>query len=247
MVNNKSVLCLIPARAGSERIKNKNLARLAGASLVKHAYDAAIQSKVCDFIAVSSDQEEMADGFRWIKRPDILSGPKADISEAIRHGLIHAEEACRQNFDYVVTLQPAIPIRNGFIIRRLCEAVIALDCRAGLTGVPVVPWLWEQQGGAAKNGWTPGPYPQSQQFEGKNFWQEINTVQVADRQCVLQGKRWCLPLALCLLPSYAVLDIDTTEDLRRAEIAFPKLQEALTSDTDLQVIRLNSINGHESI
>jgi CMP-N-acetylneuraminic acid synthetase len=247
MTNNKSFLCIIPARAGSKRVKNKNLTQIAGASLVKHAHDAATESRVFDFIAVSSDREEMADGFTWIKRPAALSGPKADISAAVRHGLVHAEKICDQRFDYVVTLQPAIPIRNGFIIRHLCDKMISLDCRAGLTGVPVVPWLWEQHGGDALNGWSPGPYPRSQQFEDRSFWQEINTVQVADRQCVLEGKRWCLPMAICLLPSYAVLDIDTPDDLKRCEIAFPKIQKALALDKKLEVIRINTINGYERI
>jgi CMP-N-acetylneuraminic acid synthetase len=54
-----SVLLLIPARKGSNRVPNKNLRKLFGVPLVAHAFQAALDSGAGRVI-VSTDNPEIA-------------------------------------------------------------------------------------------------------------------------------------------------------------------------------------------
>ena len=49
MIYKKKLLCIIPARSGSTRIKNKNLLKLSNKTLVELAYNVAKKSKICEF------------------------------------------------------------------------------------------------------------------------------------------------------------------------------------------------------
>ena len=53
--------CVIPARAGSKRIPNKNLYNLNGKPLISYPIEAALNSKVFASVIVSTDSEEIAD------------------------------------------------------------------------------------------------------------------------------------------------------------------------------------------
>jgi len=48
-------ICIIPARAGSKSIKNKNLLKLNHKTLVALAVEVALESKVFDKIVISTD------------------------------------------------------------------------------------------------------------------------------------------------------------------------------------------------
>ena len=99
MIDKKKILCIIPARSGSKRIKNKNLLKLSNKTLVELAYDVAKKSKVCDYIFVSSDKVKVAKKLPWIQRSKKLSGSKADISDVINESLIKIELKLKIKFD----------------------------------------------------------------------------------------------------------------------------------------------------
>ena len=53
--------CVIPARAGSKRIPNKNLFNLNGKPLIGYTIEAALNSKIFTSVLVSTDSEEIAE------------------------------------------------------------------------------------------------------------------------------------------------------------------------------------------
>lgn len=55
-----SVLCVIPARGGSKRIKRKNVRDFAGRPMLTHALTAALESGVFDHVHVSTEDDEVA-------------------------------------------------------------------------------------------------------------------------------------------------------------------------------------------
>jgi CMP-N,N'-diacetyllegionaminic acid synthase len=57
---NKKIIALIPARSGSERIKNKNIKILGTLPLIAHTIRSAIKSKIFDKIIVSTDSKKYA-------------------------------------------------------------------------------------------------------------------------------------------------------------------------------------------
>ena len=143
MTNKKNILCIIPARSGSKRIKNKNLLKLSNKTLVELAYQSAKESKIFKNIFVSTDKFKVAKNLPWIKRSKKLSGSKSDISDVIHECLLKSELMTNTKFDYVVCLQPTSPLRNSLLIRKLVKNVIKYKANGGITGVRIVPWNWK--------------------------------------------------------------------------------------------------------
>ncbi len=230
MLDKKKLLCIIPARAGSRRIKNKNLLRLSNKTLVELAYNVAKKSKICDYIFVSSDKAKIAKKLPWIQRSKKLSGSKVDISDVISEALIKIELKFNIKFDYIICLQPTSPIRSPKMLKSLLKNVIKNKANGGITGVKIVPWRWKMIKEHGYNAWYPKKYPRSQEFKDTVFWQEINTIQIASRSAVLKKKRWDLPLYVQLIPSYASIDIDIRKDFRKVKNIYKKLMSLLDKE-----------------
>lgn len=105
------MIAFIPARAGSKRIKNKNIRELKGHPLIAYTIQSAIDSGIFDDIYVSSDSDEILDiseyyGAKRIKRPYVFSGDRVSDIFWIKHalGLIDTEK-------YSI-LRPTSPLRS---------------------------------------------------------------------------------------------------------------------------------------
>ena len=117
-MNKQKVLCVICARAGSKRLKNKNLKNLFGKPLIYHTIKQAIDSKIFDKIVFSTDSNKLqklalkfgADA--WFIRPILLSNDKAAKMPVIRHAIIEAEKKFNYKFDYVCDLDVTSPLRK---------------------------------------------------------------------------------------------------------------------------------------
>lgn len=230
-------LCVIPARAGSTRLPGKNLAQIGSRTLVAMAADCALGS--CSHrLVVSTDDPAIAGHLSWIKRPDSISGPTADISQAVRHALIACEATDGERYDPIITLQPTCPGRTASMLRRMLERMEALHCRAALTGVETVRWRWAWDAGTAWIDWDADHYPRSQDVRGQ-YWQEINAIQIARRDVVLEGHRWDMPLMVELLPSWAALDIDDQVDLDRARRVHGAITAALDQEEGREIVVYN--------
>ena len=123
MLGNKRVLAVIPARAGSKRLPNKNIKSFAGAPLICWTVKAALGSKVIDHVVVTSDSEEIlrisatgvtarqANRFATIKRQASLSTDDAG-SEAVAIDVLDRYP----EYELLVWLQPTSPLRDTVLI-----------------------------------------------------------------------------------------------------------------------------------
>lgn len=114
MIDDKRVIAVIPARAGSEGLPGKNLRPLLGRPMIDWTFAAAVGSALIDRTLVTSDDQAVLDlaqgaGLEAIRRPDELAGPQASVIDAIAHALAAAEARP----DYVVLLQPTSPLRRA--------------------------------------------------------------------------------------------------------------------------------------
>lgn len=130
MIEGKSVLAVIPARAGSKRCPGKNMRRYRGKTLVEWAVESARESKYLDELVVSSeDQNILAHarslGVTALQRPDWLATDKATTEGILIHMLYTWRWA-----DWVVLLQPTSPLRTGDDID-LCIERSRLDMGVG--------------------------------------------------------------------------------------------------------------------
>lgn len=108
-----AMLALIPARAGSKGIKNKNLALLNNKPLLYYTIEAAKQASCVDEIVVSSDGDSILEyakscGAKILKRPENLASDTATSAEVVLHTLEHFRD-CNE----LILLQPTSPLRDS--------------------------------------------------------------------------------------------------------------------------------------
>ena len=114
---NKKILAIIPARAGSKGITNKNIVNIGGKPLIKHTIDAALKSTMLTHCIVSTDSDEIANVAKScgalvpFKRPENLSNDKALSLPVIQHSLKFMEAKHSFQYDLVIMLQPTTPLR----------------------------------------------------------------------------------------------------------------------------------------
>lgn len=113
MINGETVLGVIPARAGSKRVPDKNLRSYRGKPLLQWAIEGARGSKYLDRLVVSSDSPaalQMAEAHEAeaVARPAWLATDHA-MNEGV---LIHLLYTLRW-YDWVVLLQPTSPLRTA--------------------------------------------------------------------------------------------------------------------------------------
>lgn len=126
-VNNPSIIGLIPARAGSKRITDKNVRRLAGHPLLAYTIASAVQSGIFDAIVVSTDSEEYANIAKHYGAEVPFLRPAAyahDFSPDIEwvHFTLKRLRDDGHKFDCFSILRPTSPFRHAETIRRAWES-----------------------------------------------------------------------------------------------------------------------------
>ena len=114
-------LCVIPARSGSKRIKNKNIINFLGKPLIGWAIEKAIKSKLFNNIIVSTDSEKISNIAKNygadvpFVRPKSLSDDFAQSSDVI----IHSIKKCNEiygSFNNVCCIYPTAPFITDEIL-----------------------------------------------------------------------------------------------------------------------------------
>lgn len=111
----KTFLAIIPARAGSKRLPNKNILLLNKKPLISYSIIEAKKSKYIDEVVVTSDGKDILKVAKQykasiVKRPAKLSSDTATTFDAIKH-TIKCYKKQNKEFDYIILLQPTSPLR----------------------------------------------------------------------------------------------------------------------------------------
>ena len=115
----KNVIAIIPARAGSKRITNKNVVDIAGKPMIAWTIEAGLKSEVFSDVLVSTDEEDIANlSKRLGASVPFLRDPKdADdytpVSVATTNALRQMEKYKSTEYDIVVQLMPNCPCRTS--------------------------------------------------------------------------------------------------------------------------------------
>ncbi|EAK9868516.1 acylneuraminate cytidylyltransferase family protein [Campylobacter lari] len=109
-------LAIIPARAGSKGIKNKNLIPLNNKPLLYYTIKAAKNSKYIDKIVLSSDGDEILEygktqGVDVLKRPKELALDDTTSDKVVLHTL-----GFYKDYENIILLQPTSPLRTNMHI-----------------------------------------------------------------------------------------------------------------------------------
>lgn len=127
-------LAIIPARAGSKRLPDKNIMMLNGKPMMAYSIEAAIKSKVFDFVMVSTDSKEYA-------KVALKSGADVPFLRTIELSLdststwdvisdvLKKYKESGLEFTTVTLLQPTSPLRNEFQINEAYRLYIEKNAK----------------------------------------------------------------------------------------------------------------------
>jgi len=154
MIEGKTVVAVIPARARSKGLPGKNIKKILGKPLIFYTIKTALRSKFIDRTIVSTDGKKIAAIAKKcgaevpFLRPAHLVTDTAHTPAAIEHAVSYLEKNQGYKVDIVVTLQPTSPLRRtehiDLGIKKLLDA--GADSLAGVKEAFPPWWLFKPKG-----------------------------------------------------------------------------------------------------
>jgi len=150
-----NVLGIIPARAGSKRVPDKNIRLLNGKPLIQYTIEAAHQSQLLDHLLVSTDSQKYAELCKSLGanvpflRPDDLAQSSTGDLPVLLHAIDWYEENHSKIVEHVVLLRPTSPFKTGEMIDESIELIRknSTDCIRSMTlanGVHHPYWMYRK-------------------------------------------------------------------------------------------------------
>ena len=140
----KKILAVVPARGGSKGIPKKNLKKLCGKSLIRHAADICNSLSWLDYSLLSTDDNDIAEeGLKSglnvpFVRPKHLAEDNSNSIEMWKHAWLKAEEHLGEEFDISILLEPTSPIRKKEDIENCLRKLIENDY-PGVVTISLIP------------------------------------------------------------------------------------------------------------
>jgi CMP-N-acetylneuraminic acid synthetase len=140
-------LAVIPARAGSKGIADKNLAPLCGRPLITYTIEAALQSQLVSRVVVSTEDERIAQAARQagaevpFRRAADLATDEATNVEVFADAI---ERMRRLGFggEWAVLLQPTSPLRTAADIDAAGRLMLERDADVVVSASEAQPHPW---------------------------------------------------------------------------------------------------------
>jgi N-acylneuraminate cytidylyltransferase len=225
-----SAIALIGARAGSERVPDKNVRRLAGHPLLAYAIETARCSGVFERIVVSTDSERIADVARWygaevpFLRPAALATSTSPDIEWIAWTL----PRLGSEHDLFAIVRATNPFRGPDVVRRGLAQLLATPEADSLRAVELVKQHPGKMWTLADDGRTMAPLLDQSHLEvawHAGQYQALPPVYVQNsaleiawtRVVAETGSREGRVVAPFLTRGFEGLNIDDEDDFARAE------------------------------
>jgi len=118
LTESDKIIAVIPARAGSKRLPQKNILPIAGRPCIEWTLVAACESKEIDHIVVSTDDPKVEaivgryDEVALIKRPPHLAQDGSSAIDVALH-VLDLKESEGEKLSWLVLLQPTSPLRTS--------------------------------------------------------------------------------------------------------------------------------------
>jgi CMP-N-acetylneuraminic acid synthetase len=222
-------LAIIPARGGSKRFPQKNIALLKGKPLLAYAIEAAIDSNVFGEVCVSSEDDEILElaksyGVKLVlKRPAYLAADHTPLKELCAY-LINSFKKQNINYPEFGLLLPTNPLRTAQDIRAAYNTFKNSD---GDFCMSLVPYSHPPQRavcvrlGYVEPFWGPEYMIQTQALEP--LYRHDGSIIFAKTQAFMEKKEYygekVIPF---IIPEERSVDIDSPLDLAWAEFLLTK-------------------------
>ena len=229
MINGKSVIGIVPARAGSKGLPRKNIAPLCGKPLIAWSIEAGLRSQYIDLVIVSTDSNKIAGisaeygaSVPFI-RPAELATDETPTIDVVIHALEYLNIQRKQRFDYTVLLEPTSPLRDEADIDRAIKQLVDNVGASSLVGISRT----EAQNPAflvvlSENNFLIGLdqseiKPVRRQEISDVYFLE-GSIYVSDTKTLIARRTFCHQETLgCIFPKWKSLEVDDLEDLIMVE------------------------------
>ena len=206
------ILAIIPARAGSKGVPNKNIRIVGDHPLIYYAIKNAKQSRYITDIVVSTDSPEvgiiskqMGVGLHW-RRPELCAD---DVTlDAVIYDATQAGE-----WGYVVTLQPTSPTLSTKTLDEAIEYAIGNGFDTVISVVNDPHLAWKEKDDQI--------VPAYQKRLNRQYlppeYRETGAFVIAKGSVIKKDTRIGAKVSVYQIPSHEAVDIDTFYDLRVVE------------------------------
>jgi len=239
-VSDPSAVAFVPARSGSERVRNKNVRPLAGHPLLAYAIETARRSDCVERVVVSTDSEEIAAVARWygadvpfLRPAEYATSTSPDI-EWLAYTLEHLEE----RYDLFALIRATNPFRGPEVVRRGLAQLLETPEADSIRAVELVKqhpgkmWLLAEDGRTMTPlldqsdldvAWHAGQYQALPAVYAQNSALEIAWTRVVTETGTREGKM----LAPFLTEGLEGFNVDDEDDWERAERLVARGEAAL--------------------
>ncbi|WP_340066119.1 acylneuraminate cytidylyltransferase family protein [Ascidiimonas aurantiaca] len=209
-------IAIIPARAGSKRLPDKNMLPFNGLPLFVHSILFAQKNQsIINDIVVSTDSDQIAKmarkhGAAVVKRPPELSGDLEPTVTALEHTLKNLENT----YDHVILLQPTNPLRPQNLLKEAYKTFLEHTPENLIT----VSTNHRKTGYIKDNTFVPANYSLGQRGQDLSpEYYENGLLYIIRSEIILQGKiSGQAPFPFIVDHPYAEVDIDTEHDFKKA-------------------------------
>jgi CMP-N,N'-diacetyllegionaminic acid synthase len=223
-----TVVALVPARSGSERVPGKNVRPLAGHPLLAYAIETALESGVAQRVVVSTDSEEIAEIARWygaevpfLRPPEYATATSPDVE-----WLSFTLERLPETYDLFAIVRATNPFRGPDAVRRGLEQLLATAEADSVRAVELAKQhpgkMWVLDGRTMQplldqshleQAWHAGQYQALPEVYVQNSALEIAWTRVVSQTGTREGR----VVAPFLTSGYEGFNVDDEEDWERAK------------------------------
>jgi len=210
------ILIIIPARAGSKRIKGKNTRSFNGFPLIEHSIRYA-QSYIGGDIIISTDDKQngsKAEKYRVtiVWRDESLAQDQTPTTDVVKDVI----ERVEKSYDFVVLLQPTNPLRP----KKMFKEAIKLLQEKKNDSLITVSLCEDKLGKIKQSAFKPYSYEFGQRSQDlEPLYYENGLLYLCSYELAKNGKLISEnPTAMIIEHPFASVDIDTELDWKWAEL-----------------------------
>lgn len=231
-----NVIAIIPARGGSKGIPRKNIRLLRGKPLITYVIEKALSSKYIDTVAVSTENEEIANvslisGAEVILRPQELAEDNITLDPVVFHAVKTIEEKENSIYDFVVTIQPTSPLLSKQTIDEALDIMFRDKYDTLISVVPEAHLYWMIN----KNIPTPLYKERKNRQDIIPLFRETGALVICRREVLTRETRIGKNIYLFELLKGEAIDIDDNMDWLAAESLLSKLNIVFRVDGDEKI------------
>lgn len=208
-----NILAVIPARAGSKGIPNKNIRIIGGHPLIYYSIKNALNSKYITDVVVTTDSPEvriivqqMGANYKW--RNETLCGDAVTLDAVIADAIPVDEK----EYDYIVTMQPTSPTLLVSTLDAAIKYTIDLDLDTCISAINAPHLSWCERDGKK--------VPNYSQRLNRQYlppcYLETGAFVISKRNVVTPQSRIGNKVDVFEVSEREAIDVDTFEDLKNA-------------------------------